>query len=433
MSDKKFISRAQYLKKVKPFIGKNLIKVIVGQRRVGKSVFLREIMNFLLASHRVNRNQVFYLNKENEEFFTTNDVESLLTWLHAVEKERKLENNIKKYVFIDEVQEIDGFEKAVRSLNASGEYDVYLTGSNANLLSSELATLLSGRYIEIEVFSLSYKEFLSFQKLQDSQQSLQKYLEFGSLPFLINLELTQEVVGEYLKNVRNTILIKDVVKRHDLRNVSFLENLVIFLAQHIGSLISAKKVSDFLLSQNIKISPLVVQNYLKYLTNSFLIHEIKRLDLNDLARGNNLHKGELLSTQGKKIFETHQKYYFEDLGMRNTIVGYKQSDFEKIIENIVCTELLRRGYGVYVGQLPRGKEIDFVAERKLKGGVHEIERIYIQVAFRLDKKKTIQREVGNLLEIQDNYPKLLLSWEPEATGNYQGVSHRSLREWLLDE
>jgi len=336
---KKYIVRQHYLDRIRPYIGKDIIKVITGQRRVGKSYLLFQIMDVVTASDP--EAQIIYINKELYKFDFIDNYEALLAYIKD-----KAEDKKKRYVFIDEVQDIDQFEKALRSLFAEGGYDIYCTGSNAGLFSGELATYLSGRYVEIKVFSLSYIEFLDFHKLQNSPEAFLKYIKYGGLPYLINLNLEDDIVYDYLKNIYNTILFKDVVKRNRIRNIAFLERLVIYLADNAGSLVSAKKISDFLKSQKTNISPNVVLNYLSHLESAFFILKVRRSEI-----------------AGKKIFEIGEKYYFEDLGLRHTIIGYRQADIGRILENLVFLHLKRSGHEITVGRIGE-KEIDFACEKK---------------------------------------------------------------------
>ena len=287
-------------------------------------------------------------------------------------------------------------------------FDLYCTGSNAKLLSSEIATGLAGRYIEIPVHPLSYQEFLQFQKLSAGEESLMQYIRYGGLPFLINLKLTDEVAYGYLQSIYSTIVLKDVVARFNIRNVNFLQRLLVFLADNIGSLVSAKSISDFLKSQKIKTTPNIVLDYLSFLTASFIIREVNRVDV-----------------RGKKIFEISEKYYWEDLGLRNAVVGYKAAEIGQMLENLVFSHLLRLGFAVYVGQLA-GKEIDFVAE---KNG----QRIYVQVAYLIKDAKTKEREFGNLLGIADNYQKIVISMDKGVGSDYKGIKHFSIVDFLLDD
>jgi len=336
-----YIERKIYLERINPFIDKDIIKVITGQRRVGKSYLLFQIMDVIKKKRP--RANIIYVNKELNKFDKIKNYQDLLDYIKKQSKARG-----KNYVFIDEIQDIDKFEKALRDLKASGKYDIYCTGSNAHLFSGEAATYLSGRYLEIQVFSLSYLEFLIFHKLKNSQDSLLKYIKYGGLPYLMHLELDELIVCDYLKSVYNTILYRDVVSRYKIRNPAFLENLVEYLADNTGSLVSAKKISDFLKSQKINISPNIVLDYLSFLTNAFFIFKSPRADI-----------------QGKKIFEINDKYYFEDLGLRHSVIGYKQIDINKILENLVFLHLRIMGYKVFVGKLGN-KEIDFVCERQGK-------------------------------------------------------------------
>jgi predicted AAA+ superfamily ATPase len=395
---KRYIKRELYLAKIKPFMNKNIIKVLVGQRRVGKSYLLYQLIDLIKENHP--KAPIIYINKELEEFDFIQDHHDLLAYIK--EKSKKNKTN---YIFIDEIQEIDGFEKALTDLSARNNYDLYCSGSNANLLSGELATYLSGRYVEIKVFGLSYSEFLRFHKLQDQPESFMRYIKFGGLPYLINLAPEETIVYDYLRNIYNAILYKDVVRRFKVRNPELLERLVIFLADNIGSLVSAKKISDFLKSQKIKLPPNVVLNYLSHLSSAFLIYKVCRSDI-----------------VGKKVFVIGEKYYFEDLGLRHALIGYKQTDINKILENLVFQQLKLFGYNVTVGQL-KDKEIDFVCD---KGE----ERLYVQVAYLIADKKTKEREFGNLLKIDDNYPKIVVSLDEAAGGQYQGIKHINIREFL---
>ncbi len=396
---KEYITRQHYLDRIKPYIGKDIIKVITGQRRVGKSYFLFQIMDVITASDP--EAQIIYINKELYEFDFIDNYKALLEYIKDNVKGKK-----NRYVFIDEIQDIDQFEKALRSLSAEGGYDIYCTGSNAGLLSGELATYLSGRYVEIKVFCLSYIEFLDFHKLQDNSGTFLKYIKYGGLPYLINLKLEDDIVYDYLKNIYNTILFKDVVKRHRIRNIAFLERLTIYLADNAGSLVSAKKISDFLKSQKTNISPNVVLNYLSHLESAFFILKVRRSEI-----------------AGKKIFEIGEKYYFEDLGLRHTIIGYRQADIGKVLENLVFLHLKRSGYEITVGRIGE-KEIDFACEK-------EGERLYVQVAYMITDQRVHDREFGNLLKIKDNFTKIVVSMDEMTGGKFKGIKHVNIKDFLV--
>lgn len=401
MKMNKYIERPLYIDKIRPFIGKSLIKVLIGQRRVGKSYLLMQLRDLIL-----NQNpdiQTIYINKEQHEFSKITNSEELFLYI-----KENVKKNGKTALFIDEIQEIDSFEITLRDLVTRDNFDIYCTGSNANLLSSELATYLGGRYIEIKVFGLSFSEFLTFNKQQDSVAAFQSYLKLGGLPYQININSETQVVYEYLSSIYNTILLKDVVSRFKIRNVKFLENLTIFLADNIGSIVSSKKISDYLKSQKINISTQVVIDYLGHLESSFLINKVKRTGV-----------------EGKKIFEIGEKYFFEDIGIRNTIVGYKSSDIHKVLENAVYLHLRMAGFSVTVGQ-EGNKEIDFIAQ---KSG----EKIYVQVAYMLTNEETINREFGNLLEIRDNYPKYVVTMdEMTETTTYEGIKRIHVKDFCLN-
>ncbi len=393
------IKRERYLKQIEPFIGKNLIKVLTGQRRVGKSYLLFQIIE-LITEKDLNAS-ILYINCEDMQFSHLKNAQLLHDYVISAIQEKQM-----NYVFIDEVQDIEGFESALRSLLLKQNIDLYVTGSNAKMLSGELATYLGGRFIEIPVYSLSYLEFLTFHKLDDSMDSYKLFTKYGGLPYLANLELRDEVVWDYLWSIYSTILLRDVVTRNNLRNIVFLERMVKFLADNIGSLFSAKKISDYLKSQQVSMTVLQIQHYIDFLASAFLIHRVSRYDIS-----------------GKRIFEFGEKFYFENLGLRNVIVGYKATDRAKLLENVVFNHLLYLGYQVQVGSF-NVYEVDFVAERNG-------ERIYIQVTQRIDDQKTFEREFGNLLKIHDNYPKWIVTEEDFVGNSINGIQTFSVRTFLM--
>lgn len=384
---------------IRPFIGKDLIKVLVGQRRVGKSYLLFQIMDEL-RRRGASKENFLYVNKELYEFDLIRNYKDLLAYIQQKEAETKI-----KHIFIDEIQDIEKFEKALRHLQAKGKYDIYCTGSSAYLLSGELATYLSGRYIQFEIFSLSYPEFLKFHHLENDKEALLKYLRYGGLPYLKNLALEDEVANGYLKSIYDTIILKDVVSRYKIRNVDFLKRLVEYVADNVGSLVSAKRISDFLKSQKIRTSPNVVLNYLDALVLAFLIFKVPRAEV-----------------QGKKIFEVNEKYYFEDIGLRHALVPYRPDDVNKILENVVYMHLRSLGFVVRVGRLGE-KEVDFVAEKNGK-------TVYVQVAYVINTAETKEREFGTLLAIRDNYRKYVVSMDEMNFGEYEGIRHMHVMDFL---
>ena len=401
MERMRYIKRNSYVERIKPYIGKPVIKVLTGQRRVGKSCIMLQLYDEVKAAD--DKANTIYVNCELEEFRSIRTSSDLYVYVSS-----KLIADRPNYLFIDEVQEIESFQNALRSLLAEQKCDIVCTGSNANILSSELATYLSGRYMEFDIHSLSYCEFLQFHQFENSQDSLIKYLTYGGMPFLINLDLTKEQVFEYLSNVYSTILLKDVVAKEKIRNVYFLENLVLYIADNVGSLFSSNNISKYLKSQQIKMLPQLVINYIKGLTNAYIIHKVQRAGVG-----------------GLKIFEIGEKYYFEDLGLRNMIRGGDvATDIHKLMENAVFLHLIQSGYNVFVGKLD-DREIDFVAEKHGR-------KVYVQVALTVMDEKTSAREFGNLMEIKDNYPKYVVTLNDMIIGSdYSGIKYCNLSDFLL--
>jgi len=395
------ISRPAYTDAIIPFIGKNIIKVLTGQRRVGKSCILRQLGDYI-GKTRPKSNSI-YINKEFDEFMTIRTNTDLSEYVSA-----HIKPGVENFLFIDEVQDIDGFEHALRSLQAQGVCDIFITGSNATMLSGELSTYLSGRYVEFHIHSLSYTEFLTFHKIPDTTESLRNYLTFGGLPYLCNLPLQRDIAFEYLKNVYSTIILKDVVKREGIRNVDFLETLAVYAADNVGNLFSANNISRYLKSQRVNMSPLQVINYLKALQNAFLLHKVRRIDVNGLQK-----------------FEIGDKYFFEDLGLRNCHLGFSlQNDIHKLMENAIFLHLIQNKYEVFTGQNSSGREVDFVA-RKDDG------MIYVQSCYLMADESTRNREFGNLMAIKNNYPKYVVSLDDwKSGGNVSGIRIIHLREFL---
>lgn len=398
---KTYQKRPYYLEKIKPFIDTNLIKVIIGQRRVGKSYILMQLIDEIKLKN--NKANTVYINKEENDYKSIANYQDLIDYT-----ESRFKKGVKNYLFIDEIQDIENFEKALRHFVAKNTFDIYCTGSNAKLLSSEIATGLSGRYIEIPVHALSYQEFLQFHQLESGEETLLKYIRYGGLPFLINLELRDELVYGYLQSIYNTIVLKDVVARFKVRNINFLNRLLEYVADNIGSLVSANRISDFLKSQKTKTTPNKVLDYLSYLCSGLVIWKVNRADV-----------------KGKKIFEINEKYYWEDLGLRNSLVGYKATDIGQMLENLVFLHLLRLGFKIYVGQLDN-KEIDFVCEKDGR-------KIYVQVAYLINNQAVKDREFGNLMEVPDNYQKLVVSMDRLIGGDYQGIKHYYILDFLNND
>ena|SRR5690554_77567 len=390
--------RVSYIERIKPFMKTPIIKVMIGHRRVGKSYILFQLMELIIEEEK-NAN-IIYINKEDIEFVDITYYKELNQYITA-----RLVNNRRNYIFVNEIQEIKDFQIAIRSLALDDNNDIYITGSNSQMFSSDLANELGGRYVEFRIYSLSYLEFLDFHDLPNNDESLEKYTRFGGLPYLIHLPMDESVVMEYIRSVYSTIVLRDVIKRKKIRNTGFLEQLIRFLANNIGSLFSSKSISDFLKSQKVNISPSQVSEYADSLVEAFIVHRVGRYDI-----------------VGKRLFERGEKYFFENMGIRNSIAGYKPQDRAKRLENLVCNHLLYCGYDVKVGTLAT-EEIDFVCTR-------DRETVYVQVAIELSSPTTIAREFGNLLKIKDNYTKIVVSGEHSFEDSYEGVEHIYIRDFL---
>lgn len=395
------ISRSEYIQRIERYLGKDTIIVLTGQRRVGKSFVLKD---FARRKKQEGAN-VIYIDKESKDFDAITNSSELNQY---IEDHRSPTGT--NYILIDEVQDIEDFEKSVRAYRIERGCEIIITGSNAELFSSDLANRLGGRHHSIYIQSLTYQEFLIFHNLQDSDESLRIYIEAGGLPGLRNYTISDSrEVAEYQKDVFNTVLLKDVILRHKVRNVSFLERLCQFAADNTGKLFSANSVSQFAKAKGESATTDLVIRYLKYLTDCYIISCVKRFDI-----------------RGKRILESNDKYYFEDHGIRNIVAGTRRDqDIEKVIENIVYQQLIHMGYEVNVGQLLAG-EVDFVCTNSIK------ERIYVQVAYLLAHEDTIEREYGALRGIKDNYPKYIISMTPLVKrNNNEGIIHLGLREFLM--
>jgi predicted AAA+ superfamily ATPase len=405
-----FIPRKAYFERLKPYIGSHIIKILTGQRRVGKSYLLHQLTGEI--RQRDGDAAIIYINMELAEFRNLKTGGDLYDFVASRLGPKS------NYVFIDEVQEIDSFETALQSLFAEGRCELYCTGSNAHLLSGDLATYLAGRYIRFQIHPLSYVEFLEFHRLENGPEALRTYLRIGGMPYLSSLQMAIEqsepglpaIAHEYLKNVYESILLRDVMARENIRNIRFMENLGMYLADNTGSLLSANNISKYLKSQQINIPVQTVINYLGALERSFLVHRVSRKKVG-----------------GLKIFEVGEKYYFEDMGLRNILaLNPLPFDMAKLVENAVYLFLIQRGFTVYVGSADDGTEIDFIAEKQAG-------RIYVQSCYRLSET-ALEREFGNLLAIEDNFPKYVVTLDEDfGQGNYRGIQIIPLMAFLLME
>ncbi|GHU85209.1 ATPase [Spirochaetia bacterium] len=396
-----YIPRNSYIERIRPFMRSHIIKVLVGQRRVGKSYILFQLMDEIKKDD--GEANLVYINTELVEFRDLKTHVDLYDFVAA-----HLVAGKPNYVFIDEIQEIAEFERAVKSLFAEDRADLYITGSNSHLLSGNLAPFLAGRYIQFQIHPLGYGEFLTFHRLEDNGESLRKYLRIGGMPYLASMPDSENQAFEYLKNMYESILLRDVVARENIRNIRFIENLTAYLADNTGNICSANIISKYLKNQRNAMPVQTVISYLTALEKSFLINKVHRRE-----------------TAGLKIFEIGEKYYFEDMGLRNILTrNALPQDTGKLVECAVYLFLVQQGFTVYVGK-DGDAEIDFIAEK-------QDERIYVQAAWRVDNEQTYAREFGNLEAIKDNYPKYVVTLDEDIMNkNPQGIRHVSLREFLL--
>lgn len=397
------IERNEYLKKLISFKDKNLIKVISGIRRCGKSTLLELFKDYLLKNG-AKKSQIISLNFEDPDNEELTDYKKLYEYIKS-----KLQPGEQNYIFLDEIQNVKDYQKAIDGLYIKDNTDIYITGSNAYFMSGELATLLSGRYVEIEMLPLSFKEYISFfNDNTDIQTRYRKYLENSSFPYVLQLNDEKEQIRTYLSGIYNTVILKDVVQRNKISDVTCLENIVKFMFDNIGNSTSAKKISDTMTSRGKKISNHTVENYLEALCKSYILYKANRYDV-----------------KGKQYLETNGKYYLVDIGLRYYLLGTKYVDFGHILENIVYLELIRRGYEVFIGKVDN-KEVDFVA---IKDGYTE----YYQVADTVMGADTLDRELKSLNSIRDHNPKYLLTMDNIPNVSHNGIKQLYALDWLLNK
>lgn len=398
------IKRELYMKRIRPFIGTDLVKVMTGIRRCGKSVML-DLIKEELKELGISAAQFITFNFEdlrNANFCTASS-------LHDEVIRRASEISGKVYLFFDEIQEVTDWEKCINSLRIEMDCDIYITGSNARLLSGELATVLGGRYVEFTIYPFSYAEFMDLYKdiFPDASNSavFQKYLTLGGMPYLANLRYAEEPSKQYLTDVYNSVVLNDVVKRNKIRDVDLLTRIVTYVIGNIGTTFAASSIAKFLKSERRTVATDTVLNYIQYCISAYLFYQVKRQDI-----------------QGKQILSTNEKYYMADHGLREAVFGGNMRDINLILENIVYMESLRRGYTITVGKSGT-KEIDFICQK-------QDQKVYIQVTYLLASDETIQREFGIYDSIHDNFPKYVISMD-ELDFSRNGIKHRNIKEFLL--
>ena len=398
-------NRDLYLNQLIQFKDKKLIKVITGLRRSGKSTLLSLFENHLITSG-VDKNHIIRMNFESFEFDEITNYKEL----HEYINKRILDPNKRHYILLDEVQQVSSWERVINSFFVDANVDIFITGSNAYLLSSELSTLLSGRYVEIKMQPLSFKEYLEFldsDKEMSLQEKFNQYLEYGGLPTIVELLDNPDTIGPFLEGIYNTVLMKDVIERNGVRDAALLESILKFIAANIGSIVSTKKISDYLTSSGRKTTSDTIDNYMKMLENAFIIYKANRYDL-----------------KGKMFLKTLEKYYIVDIGIRNKLIGLRNTDYGHVLENIVYLELLRRGYEVTIGKIG-SLEVDFVASKPK-------EKIYYQVSATIMDEKTRERELRPLESISDNYPKYILTMDQIVFNDYSGIRVKNIIDFLLE-
>ena len=399
------INRELYINKLLAYKDTEFIKVITGIRRCGKSSLLKIFKDEILKENK--KANIIYMNFESFEFDDIKNYKEMYDWI----KERTKQNQ-KNYILLDEIQRITGWEKVVNALLIDIDSDIYITGSNAYLLSSELSTYLTGRYIEIKVLPLSFKEFLDFTVLEDNisiEDKFIEYVKFGGMPGIITIKNEADLYENVIKGIYNTVFMKDVVERNKLVDGSLLEKILKYLMSNIGSQISSKKIADYLTSQGTKITHNTVLNYLQMLENAYIIYKAPRYDI-----------------KGKELLKTLEKYYIVDTGIRNVTLGFRNSDFGHIIENIVYFELLRRGYDVTIGKTD-ALEVDFIATKSN-------DKKYFQVTYTMLEENVKQRELNSLRQINDNYEKIVLTMDKLYNNTSEdGIKIKYLIDWLLGD
>lgn len=402
------LKRDEYIKKIVPFIDKDVIKVLTGIRRSGKSVMLKLLMEEL-KNRGINENQFIYINFENLKYRKLNNYERLYDFIL-----NKVDDKYKSYyIFLDEIQEVEEWERCVNSLRVDEDFkfDIYITGSNAKLLSGELSTYLAGRYIEFVVYPFSFKEFFEIMKEKnkeiDLKEAFQDYVKFGGMPFLHNLDYNFEASMQYLQDLYASIILKDITRRNNIRDTDLLERIINYVVMNIGNTFSATSISKFFKSENRKVATETILNYIKACEEAFLVYRVARNDL-----------------LGKKILNVNEKYYIADHGIREAIMENNQKNINQVLENIVYFEMLRRGYNVKIGKVDN-LEVDFVCKKN-------DETIYIQVSYLLASEDTKEREFSVLENIKDNYPKYVLSMD-EFDMSRNGIKHMNLIEFLIKD
>lgn len=401
------IDREVYITQITEFIDKPFIKVITGIRRSGKSVLLKLLIEEL-KKRDIALDNIIYINFESFRFSEIKTAKHLYDYIFE-----KINNKIRYYLLLDEIQEVDEWEKAVNALTVDFDIDLYITGPNSHLLSSELSTYLSGRYVQFEIYTLSFKEYLQFKSeysslLSDNYSEFENYLRIGGFPAIHSSNIPFPEAYKIIYDIYTSVILRDVVQRYRIRDIELLERVVKFIFDNIGNILSAKNISDYFKSQHRKLDINTVYNYLKALESSYILYRIPRYNI-----------------RGKEILKTNEKYYVGDQSLVYALLGYSGKLISGILENIVMLELKRAGYKVYVGKLDN-LEVDFIAEKRN-------EKMYIQIAYKMTERETFDREYKPLMKIKDNYPKYVLTMDDIGKDNSNGIIHRHIADFILDD
>jgi predicted AAA+ superfamily ATPase len=398
-------NRTLYTNELSKYIDNELVKIIIGIRRSGKS-FLLKLLKKQLNEKGISTKNIIELNFESMKYFHYRNYKALYKYI--MEKSESLNGKI--YLIFDEIQEVSKWENAIRSFLVDLDCDIYLTGSNAHLLSGELSTYLAGRFIELKIYPLSFKEYLNFHEIEDNkiENAFYDYLKYGGFPGLYNLPNDENVYNQYLDGIYNSVLLKDVIQRNNIRNPELLKLILWYIMDNIGQIFSGKNISNYLKEQGRKVGIETIYKYIEALIDAMVIYPAKRYDV-----------------KGKKILKRLEKYYLADLGLRFNVLGYRKNDISQLLENIVYLELLRKGYKVYVGK-ENNRAIDFI-------GIKRNEKLYIQVTYILSNDKVIEREYKPLRKVEDNYPKLVLSLDKMPIGVQEGIQWMNIIDFLLDD
>lgn len=398
----KLIQREQYIEKLKSLSNKKIIKVITGVWRCGKSTLMQLFQQELLNTG-VNEEQIININFENYDFIELRDAKALYQYINA-----RLAGSIQHYVFLDEIQHVGNYADVVDALFVKDNVDLYITGSNAYLLSSEIATLLSGRYAEIKLLPLSFKEYVvASGNMHDLEKKYAEYITFSSFPYAKAFGGDEQLVNDYLRGIYSTIVLKDVMQRNSISDTMMLENVMAFLADNIGNTLSVKKIADTLTSMGRKVDVKTIEKYLSALCQSFILYPAKRYNI-----------------KGRQLLKTMEKYYLVDVALRNTLLGAKSTDWGHILENVVFLELLRRNNNVYIGKTD-ALEIDFIT-------VNMQNVAYYQVAATVRDQATLERELQPLKAVKDNFPKTILTLDTDPVSYHDGIKQQNVLDWLLE-